>query len=150
MKIKLNWGTSIVIAMVLFIIFILQFVYRTLAVDKYNHELVSDDYYKDELYYQQELDKLNNAAQLPQNISIEHVKDGLLVTFPSSMDIAKISGKVYFQRPSKQKLDFNKDIQLTDSTMLIKDERLVSGKWNVKIDWKYGEKEYLLKESMYY
>ncbi len=44
MKIKINWGTGIVIAMVLFIIFILSFVYKTIAVDKYEHHLVSEDY----------------------------------------------------------------------------------------------------------
>ena len=61
MKIKINWGTGIVIAIVLFIAFILSFVYKTIFMEEYEHHLVSEDYYKDELHYQEEIDKLNNA-----------------------------------------------------------------------------------------
>lgn len=55
MKIKFNWGTGIVIAMVLFMTFILTFVYKSLT-PQYTHDLVSEDYYKDELLYQKEID----------------------------------------------------------------------------------------------
>ena len=72
MKIKINWGTGIVIAMLLFMTFILQFVYRSFD-SKNSHDLVSKDYYKDELYYQQEIDKMNNANKLEQNITFERV-----------------------------------------------------------------------------
>ena len=47
---KLNWGTGIVIAMISFMIFILTFVYRSVVMDEYQHELVSEDYYGDELH----------------------------------------------------------------------------------------------------
>ena len=111
MKIKINWGTAIVIAMVLFMVFILQFVYRSITVDKYNHELVSDDYYKDELYYQKEIDKLNNANQLVLNATLQSNKEGFLITFPKDMNAAKITGTAYFQRPSNKSLDFSQPSQ---------------------------------------
>lgn len=150
MKIKIHWGTAMVIAMIAFMVFILQFVYRTLAVDKYNHQMVSEDYYKDELYYQKELDKLNNASRLPQNVILEKVNGGLLIEFPTDMEPSKISGTASFQRPSDQRLDFNKDIVLTDKNMLVQNERLIKGKWNIRVDWKYDGVEYLLKESVFY
>ncbi len=150
MKIKFNWGTGIVIAMVLFMAFILQFVYRSVAIDKYSHELVSEDYYKDELYYQQEIDKINNGNQLEQNITFERVKEGFLITFPQQMDVSKITGTVEFQRPSNKSLDFQQEISLKGSKLLINHTNLVSGKWKVKIDWKYDDKEYMLKEATFY
>jgi len=150
MKIKINWGTGVVIAMVLFMVFILQFVYRTLANDKYEHQLVSEDYYKDELYYQQEIDKMNNASKLEQNTTLERTKEGFLITFPSKMDVTKIMGNIYFQRPSNDKLDFEQDIKLTDNRIVINHDNLVSGKWKVKIDWKYNDEEYMLKEDVFY
>ena len=150
MKIKINWGTAMVIAMVLFMAFILQFVYRSIAVDKYEHHLVSEDYYKDELYYQQEIDKMNNASKLDQNVKIDRVGDGMLITFPDDMDISSITGIVFFQRPSDERLDFQKEISLSDHNMLITDDKLINGKWKVKIDWKYGDDEYLLKEAVFY
>jgi len=150
MKIRINWGTAMVIAMVLFMVFILQFVYRTIAIDKYEHQLVSEDYYKDELYYQQEIDKMNNASKLIQNVKIDRAEGGMLVTFPDDMDFTNITGTVDFQRPSDERLDFKKDISLTDHEMIIIDDRLVSGKWKVKVDWKYADEEYLLKEAIFY
>ena len=52
-KIKISWSAGIVIAMVSFMVFILSFVYKSIAMDEYQHELVSEDYYKDELHYQE-------------------------------------------------------------------------------------------------
>ena len=150
MKIKINWGTAMVIAMVLFMAFILQFVYRSIALDKYEHQLVSEDYYKDELYYQQEIDKMNNASKLTQNVKVDRVGEGMLVSFPDEMTFTKITGNVYFQRPSDERLDFQKEISLSDHSMLITDDKLINGKWKVKIDWKYGDEEYLLKEAIFY
>ena len=150
MKIKINWGTAMVIAMVLFMAFILQFVYRSIAIDKYEHQLVSEDYYKDELYYQQEIDKMNNASKLTQNVKVDRVGEGMLVSFPDEMTFTEITGIVYFQRPSDERLDFQKNISLSNHSMLITDDKLINGKWKVKIDWKYGDEEYLLKEAIFY
>jgi len=150
MKIKINWGTGIVIAMVLFMIFILSFVYKTIAVDKYEHHLVSEDYYKDELYYQKEIDKLNNAAKLSENITLSNSEKGITISFPQDKDFNKIKGKIHFQRRSNLKLDFEKEIKLSDHFIIIPDSLLVSGKWIIKIDWQYNDEEYLLKESWFY
>ena len=49
---KINWGTGIVIAFVLFISFILYFVIKTSTDTTYEYDLVAKDYYKDELEYQ--------------------------------------------------------------------------------------------------
>ncbi len=150
MKIKFNWGTGIVIAMLLFMIFILSFVYKTIAIDKYEHHLVSEDYYKDELYYQEEIDKLNNASKLSENITLSNSSQGVTIQFPNNMDFNKIKGTIHFQRRSNYKLDFDKEIKLNDHFVIIPDSSLVSGKWIVKIDWQYNDEKYLLKESWFY
>ena len=150
MKIKINWGTGIVIAIVLFMIFILSFVYKTIAIDKYEHHLVSEDYYKDELYYQKEIDKLNNASKLAENITISNSEKGITISFPQDKDFNKINGTIYFMRRSNIKLDFEKEIKLSDHFIIIPDSLLVSGKWIIKIDWQYNDEEYLLKESWFY
>ena len=53
---KLNWGTGIVIAFVGFISFIMYFVI-TMNTDKaLDHDLVTEDYYKEELEFQNDID----------------------------------------------------------------------------------------------
>lgn len=152
MKIKWNWGTGIVIAMVLFMAFILQFVYRASMVSKYEHSLVSEDYYKDEIHYQEEIDKVNKGTALKENISVIQNENGLLIRFPKEFEASSLSGTVYFQRLSNEKLDFSKDIKdnLSDHTIFISDEQLVDGKWELKIDWKVKDESYLYKETLFY
>lgn len=150
MKFRLNWGTGIVIAMLSFMIFILSFVYKSLAMDKYQHELVSEDYYKDELHYQEEIDKLNNSHSLEQDIVLTNSKEGVLVSFPKNIAQESIVGSIYFQRLSNEKLDFTEQIKLSGHQQMIPVEKLVSGKWIVKIDWETGQDKYLFKESLFY
>jgi hypothetical protein len=150
MKIKINWGTGIVIAIVLFITFILSFVYKTLFIEEYEHHLVSEDYYKDELHYQEEIDKLNNAKYLTENVILSNTERGIIIQFPKDKDFNKIEGKINFLRLSNNKLDFEKKIDLSSDTMLIEDSILVTGKWEIRVDWQYNDEEYLLKESWFY
>jgi len=152
MKIKWNWGTGIVIAMVLFMVFILQFVYRASMVAKYEHSLVSDDYYKDEIHYQEEIDKMNKGIALKENISVIQNENGLLIRFPKEFEDDSLSGTVYFKRLSNEKLDFSKDIKdnLSDHVIVIPDDQLVTGKWELKIDWKVKDEAFLYKETLFY
>lgn len=150
MKLRLNWGTGIVIAMLSFMVFILSFVYKSIAMDEYQHELVSEDYYRDELHYQEEIDKLDNALSLDQDIVLSNTNNGVRISFPKDIDPSTISGSIYFQRLSNEKLDFTEEIKLTDHEQLIAVDKLVSGKWIVKIDWKAGKDTYLFKDSWFY
>lgn len=150
MKLKLNWPTGIVIAIISFMIFILSFVYKSIAVDKYQHELVSEDYYKDELHYQEEINKLNNANTLDKNIELKQTNDGVILIFPDNIPQDNISGVITFQRLSNQKLDFTEEIHLTDHKQLIPETKIVPGKWIVRIEWKNGDEEYLYKDSWFF
>lgn len=150
MKLKFSWGTGIVIAMLSFMIFILSFVYKAVALDEYQHELVSEDYYKDELHYQEEIDKLNKAGKLNQDILVRNSDQGVYISFPKAIDASSIKGEITFQRLSNEKLDFTEPIRLSGHEQLIPAEKLVSGKWIIKIDWKTGNDEYLFKDSWFY
>src|SRR6185369_10181200 len=57
----MNWGKSIVVVFVLFALFIGVLVTVCIRQDI---SLVSPDYYRDELAYQTQIDRLNNTQQL--------------------------------------------------------------------------------------
>jgi len=150
MKIKFNWGTGIVIAIILFMAFILSFVFRIVFTHKYDHQLVDKEYYKDELVYQQQIDELKNAKKIKRNVFLKKTNRGLSIVFPDSLDYSKITGKVSFQRVSNQKLDFKNPLELVKNKMFISDSKLVKGRWNVKISWKYDKINYLFKDKLMY
>lgn len=150
MKFKISWPTGIVIAIASFVIFILSFVYKVTFLPEYDHHLVSDDYYKDELNYQQEIDKQNKGLDLKENVALKKVANGLLISFPLEFDYSKIGGTIFFQRLSNNKIDFTLPIKLTSNELLIKDAILVEGRWDVKIEWIVNGNTYLLKEKIKY
>ena len=150
MKFKISWPTGIVLALSAFIIFILSFVFKATFLPEYDHHLVSDDYYKDEMNYQQEIDKLNKAAALNEDVTLTKVAEGLLIKFPAEFDPEKIAGTISFQRPSNEKIDFQIPIKLTTADYLILDDNLAQGIWNVKIEWTVNGNTYLFKEKLRY
>ena len=68
---KFNWGTGIVIAFALFMTFILSYVFKVQSNDKYDHELVVEDYYKKEATVQNNIEREQNANALTNKITIE-------------------------------------------------------------------------------
>jgi nitrogen fixation protein FixH len=150
MKIKISWPTGIILALSAFIIFIMSFVFKATFLPEYDHHLVSDDYYKDEMNYQQEIDKLNKAAALKEDVTLTKVAEGLLIKFPAEFESEKIAGTISFQRPSNDKIDFQLPIKLTSTDFLISDDNLVQGIWNVKIEWSVNSNTYLFKQKLRY
>lgn len=147
---KFNWGTGIILAFIGFISFIMYFIITMSTDDRFNHELVTENYYAEELAYQKDIDKLNNAKNLSQNITYKTSDKGLIISFPSNIDYKKITGNVFLYRPSNKQLDYDTAISLSKPYLLIPDKRLVDGRWNIKVDWQYNGKSYLYKESVNY
>lgn len=147
---KINWGTGIVLAFVAFISFIMYFIINMNVQDKYDHDLVTDSYYEQELQYQSEIDKQRNAQKLVENISVTQTNLGVEITFPETFDIQNIKGKVFLYRPSNKQFDFEIPISLSNHTLLIPDNRLLDGRWNLTVDWSYDKEEYLYKKELNY
>ena len=147
---KFNWGTGIVLAFIGFIAFIMYFVISMNFNEKYNHDLVTEDYYKEELGYQNDIDKQNNTKELKENISYTKTDEGLVFIFPETFDPKKITGKVFLYRPSNKHLDFETPISLSKYNLLVPDKRLLDGRWNITIDWQYNGKNYLFKKEINY
>ncbi len=147
---KFNWGTGIVLSFIAFIAFILYFVVLSFRDPASNHDLVTDDYYKKELNYQQDLDASKNLEQFGGGVQALITEDGLLIEFPAAMEATKINGTVSLYRPSNKQLDFETPIQLSNRQMLIPKSRLLDGRWDIRISWTYGGKPYLYRSRMTY
>lgn len=147
---KINWGTAIVIAFVCFISFIMYFVITMTTDSKYGHDLVVEDYYGQELQFQTEIDNQEHAKTLKEDITWKKTNDGIVITFPEDKDINLVKGKVFLYRPSNKQFDFEIPISLSNHNLLIPDKRLLDGRWNIKVDWKYNTNSYLYKTEINY
>ncbi len=147
---KINWGTGIVIAIITFMTFILVMVFMMSTNKKFDHDLVTPDYYQKELAYQEEIDAEKNANALTTRITAKHTPKGILLTFPEEMYNTKVKGTVFLYRPSNKKLDFNLPLVLSNAQMLIPENRLLDGRWNITVSWELNGKKYLFKDKIFY
>ncbi len=147
---KINWGTGIVIAFAIFISFIL-FMVITMSTDKkYNHDLVTPDYYQKELAYQDEINAEENANKLSSKVKVEKTSQGILLTFPEELKDKNLKGTVSLYRPSNKKLDFNLSLNVSNAQMLIPENRLLEGRWDIIINWEDEGKKYMFKDKIFY
>ncbi len=146
---KINWGTSIVIAIAAFMGFIIFMVVTMTTNNRYTHDLVVEDYYKEELVYQKEIDKINNLKQLKGTITVNITETDVIINFPKKLNIKDITGNVIFYRPSNNKLDVSIPLQLTSHQWVFPKKNLIKGKWNMSIDFEYHTVPYLYKEDLY-
>ncbi|RXJ50093.1 FixH family protein [Gelidibacter gilvus] len=147
---KINWGTGIVLAFIFFISFIMYFVISMTVNKKYEHDLVVENYYNQELEFENEINKQKNAQHLKEDITWKRVPEGVVITFPNDMEPSEITGKVFLYRPSSKQLDFESTISLSDHNLLIPDKRLLGGRWNIKVDWQYKGNSYIYKKDIVY
>lgn len=133
-----------------FIAFILFFVIRMASDARSNHHLVTKDYYKKELAYQEEINAQQKALDHKALILRSTTQEGILLTFPEGFDNNKITGTVSLYRPSNEHLDFDFPISLSNAHLLIPDERLLDGRWDISVSWNYEGNQYLFKDKISY
>lgn len=97
----MNWGKSIVLAFVIFIGFIMYIVIRSA---QESVDLVSEDYYNEELKYQDVIDAEINTLPFKDSIRIEQIAQTIEMEFPDEI-IVDAEGEIYFFRPNDIKLD---------------------------------------------
>lgn len=145
---KINWGTSIIIAFVLFMSFILFFVFKVQSDTKYDNDLVVEEYYKHDIHFSDEMVRVQNAENLVQKPTVLETNEGIEIVFPEVFSPDKIKGIVSLYRPSNKRLDFEIPISMSNPTLLIPKLKLVGGRWDINMEWNYFGKAYLTKTKL--
>lgn len=137
---KFNWGTGIALFYSLFMVVLLYFVIKSTT---YDNSLVIDNYYEQDLNYQQHYNKVLNNQGLQQKIKINYHTGDQFIEFLFPSDMEKAEGNIHFFCPSTKHRDMNKVIQLDeDRTMKVATQSFINGRWKIKVDWKSGSKNY--------
>jgi len=144
---KFNWGTGIVIVIILFVLGMSLLVYISF---KNKISLVYKDYYPREIAHQTMIDKVNNAARLLENVKITNKGDSLEVAFPGIFDFSKVTGEILLYRPSDDLKDLHLPITLSSMGLQnIPTGNLFVGKYIVKVDWMYDGTAYYHEQDVH-
>lgn len=140
---KFSWGHGVIVALLAFMLFILGMIVF-FPMGKQNAEMVSDNYYEEELLYQQVIDAKNRADKLEQRPQYLQDKTGIKITFPA--DINSTNAKVGFvlTRTEDRNLDIEKKQQNLDAqnSLFIPGKILVLGNYTLKLHWVKDNKDY--------
>jgi len=137
---KFSWGKGIFITYALFFVIILSVVVYMSSIDV---NLVTENYYDQELKHQDQIDKVARTNQLSEKMEISVIQNLINLKFPSLFRPYEISGFVQFYRPSDSKQDFSVNIELSDSLeQTISTASIQKGYWRIKVDWSVDEQDY--------
>jgi hypothetical protein len=88
----MNWGRALLLVFVLFAGFMGYLVYRASGT---HFDLVSKEYYRDELNYQDKIDGLRRAADISKVVIKTEGNRQLLVELPAELSGKSISGELW-------------------------------------------------------
>ena len=145
---KFNWGTGLAIGRFCFIGFIMFMVIKMSTDDKYEYDLVVEDYYGKELRFQQEIDAEKNLKLFSEEITGKKTTEGYELSFPKTE--GEIKGTVNLYRPSNKKLDFIIPLELSEDKIVIPEAQLIDGRWDISVEMTYQGKDILFKKSITY
>ena len=142
----MNWGWKIALAFILFGVFIGVLVFRSF---QENIDLVSEDYYQQELAYQEQIDKIANSRSLNVPLTFAQQAQQLVVQFPDDLT-ATVAGEIQLFCPSNRRNDRSVTIALnSDRQQIIPTSKLAKGYYKVKVDWMSGDAAYFTEESIF-
>jgi hypothetical protein len=138
----MNFGNWIVVAFVLFAIFIGALVVVCVRQDM---SLVSKDYYREELAYQDQIKRINNTTGLNNKPGIVKIDNNTIqITFDKELKIE--NGKVKLFCPSDPKMDKDFELKADVNTQLFNTSTLRKGMYKVKLLWVMDGKEFYYEE----
>lgn len=129
---KFNWGTGILIFLILFLAACAVFITFAMRQDV---NLVHKDYYEKGVDYTEQMNVNARSVALSDSIQISLKDNSLIVDFTESL-VSKIdSGKVLLYRPSNSKMDVTFPITFAKNSLIINKDNLVTGRYIIKISW---------------
>lgn len=138
----MNWGNRILLAFVLFFGVIFTMVYISMNTE---FSLVADNYYEQELAYEDQLNRIRNVNSLDEKPEFSIDRTGLKVAlaFPASIADNIQEGKVKFYRASGSRHDKEIELKLNEANKFEQDiSQFITGAWKLQLSWTDGDKEY--------
>lgn len=126
---------GIIIALGGFMVFIVTLIV-VFPIGKQNADLISHNYYEDELVYQEVIDAKNLASKLAQKPTMQLTTYGIKVQFPKErvVDLKHIDFLLF--RTDDSTLDITKEVTLDENNSFIIPRKVLNpGSYTLKVKW---------------
>jgi nitrogen fixation protein FixH len=146
-KTRNPWPAGLVLFFILFTAYIAWFV---VFACRQKMDLVREDYYDQEIRFQQQIDRVRRTAPVLAGADIGYDRAGGLVTIRlPSAPRRDISGTVSFYRPSDASLDSQVELGLDAAgRQSVSVRSMRAGLWKVRVQWKAASREYYFEKQI--
>lgn len=118
----------------------------TLVLISVNHrtELVSPDYYDQEMRYQTRHDQLKRTEPWADRIAVQHASgQGIRVQLPREHAALKATGRIELYRPSAAGADRSFPLALdAEGRQVLPTDGITPGLWKVRLQWQVANEDY--------
>jgi nitrogen fixation protein FixH len=141
------WPIAIVAWFIAFALFIVIFIAWA---THQREDLVAANYYENDVRYQQQLGRMNQAQPLAAAVGITYdpAQGSIVLTLPAAQ-AREATGTVHLYRPSDARLDREMPLALnTEGMQKLDASELRSGLWKVRVQWSAGGKDYFVERMV--
>jgi hypothetical protein len=129
----MNWGHKLILV---FAVFASGMIYLAYRCTRINTDLVSKEYYKDELRYEDVIDGMRSANALSGNTCIVQQNETITVQLPKEMKNKKVTGNIWFYCAADARKDRHLPIAVDAEALQQIDKKMfLPGRYTVKFDW---------------
>ncbi len=136
---KISWGFKIA---VLYIGFMGLIITLVVASSHQHFDLVSKDYYAQEVAYQGVIDAGKNQANMSAPIALHADAGNVTIELPAEFKEKVVSGSVQFYSPVNSAWDQKVDARFTNNSMTVPRSKLQNTRYTIKISLDANGKKY--------
>lgn len=136
---KWNWGHGITAFIIGFMLFMAILVYKTFTVE---FDLVSEDYYAQEMAYEDRMNQVRNLNALGEAPEVLQGNEAIVVKLPEE-HLGGSKGTLVFYNPADKESDRLFEFEADQGGILqISKEELTAAYYEVRIQWEYENKAF--------
>ena len=142
----MNWGKGIAAALIAFASMMAWFLVKA---SQNPEPLVTEDYYAEELRFQQRIDGMVRAQKLSAPVAMTFERDHVVLRFPSELAGEPIAGELALLRPNVPKADRSFQFRTDSIDVVITDVDLLPGRYNAALAWTVLGEDLFTEEKVF-
>ena len=136
--------------MFVYIAFVVGMGFLVFKASSQKFDLVTKDYYEQELKYQQVIDQSSNASKLSMPVIIEKKEGELKISFPDEMKNKKKLVDFYLYYAADAKKDFRKSFELNENELIQPLPTGMKGMYELKLSWEAEGVKYYFEKKLFF
>ena len=142
---QLNWGFKITL---LYSVFAVGIIFLVVASSRQQIDLVSADYYKQEVGYQKVIDASKNQAALTAPVVIHANSYTVIFDLPAELRGKEVTANIDFYSPVNKEWDRNFKVTTSENSISIGRDKLEAKNYTIKISYTVDGKDYYQESAI--